>query len=126
MGLKTTIATAIGTAFTALGASASDGLQVSVSYYRVTALGSYNTSTGVKTPTEALSTFDSIFYAARDREIDGIKILVDDKRLVFPQSRIAFAPSQDDRIEIGTDKYNIVNIIPDPAEATFVLHIRGT
>ena len=126
MGLQTIIANAIGTAFDALGTSTADGLQVSVAYYRVTALGTYSPSTGTSAATEVLSTFESIFYASRDREIDGIKILVDDKRLIFPQTRISFAPSQDDRIVIGTDKYNIVNIIPDSAGATWTLHIRGT
>jgi len=126
MGLKSTIANAINTAFVALGESSADGLQVSTNYYQVTSLGSYDPVAGTKTPVEALTTFESIFYSARNREIDGIKILVDDKRLIFPQTRLTFTPTHDDRVEIGSDKYNIVNVIQDPAEATWQLWIRGT
>ena len=126
MGLKSIIANAVGTAFDAFGTSTADGLQVVTNYYRVTALASYSPTTGNKAATEVLSAFQTIFYSARNREIDGIKILVDDKRIIFPQSRISFTPTHDDRVEIGADKYNIVNVIEDPAEATWQLWLRGT
>lgn len=112
------------TLFPVLGASSEGGITVSASYYRVTT-GTYNPVTDTKTDSEALNTFDVVKYAARNREIDGIKVLVDDIRVLFPQSLIAFAPSADDRIEIGTNKYNIVNIVTDPVDATWILWLRG-
>lgn len=112
------------TLFPVLGTSNEGGMQKSIAYYRVTA-GTFNPATDTKSDTEALSTFEGIAYQARNREIDGIKIMVDDLRLIFPQSRISFVPSADDRVEIGTDKYNIVNVIPDPVDATWTLYIRG-
>lgn len=112
------------TLFPVLGVSADGGIQISIDYYRTTE-GTYNPATDTKTDSEALTTFEGVKYQARDREIDGIKILVDDLRLIFPQSRVAFKPSHSDRVEIGTDKYNIINVITDPVNATWTLYIRG-
>lgn len=126
MGLSTVVANAIESGFKALGASDEDGLQVSVAYYRQTSSGVYNPSTGTTTPTEELSTIDAIFYAERNREVDGIKIDVHDRRLIFPTSRVSFDPTTKDRVEIGTDTFNVVDAYQDPAQATWTLHIRGT
>lgn len=125
MGLKSLITDAIETAFDVLGESTEDGLQVSVAYYQVTGQTSYNSTTRKKTATEVLTTFESIKYDARDREIDGIKIKVGDARLIFPTSRLSFAPSHDDRVEIAGVKWNIVNAYQDPALASWTLFIRG-
>ena len=113
MGLKSLLANSIETAFNVLGASDEDGLQVSIGYYRAVSEGAYNTTTRVKTVNEELNVFDGIKYAARDREIDGIKI------------KVGFEPNHDDRVVIGGVNFNIVNVFQDPAGVTWNLFIRG-
>lgn len=125
MGLKSLINSSIETAFTILGASDADGLQQAITYNRITS-GAYNPVTGVTTDTTASTVFDAILYAARDREIDGIKILVDDLRLVFPFSRISFIPSHNDTVSVGGQTYNIVNQFTDSSESIYTLFIRST
>ena len=127
MGLKSLLNNSILTAFNVLGASDADGLQQEVVYSRLTAQGSYSPTLGTAaTSTTKDYTFDAISYAARDREIDGIKILVNDLRLVFPYSRISFVPSHDDTVSVGGKVYNIVNQFADSSESIYTLFIRST
>jgi hypothetical protein len=125
MGLKSVIATAVQSGFTALGASANDGLQVSVTYSRITDTGTYNPSTGAKSsPTKTDSVFDSLFYDFELTEVDGDKIKVGDQKIIFPSSRIAFTPSATDYVTISSVKWSITNYFQDPAEATWIIQLR--
>jgi len=126
MGLNTIIGNAVNTAFAVLGTESADGLQIVANYYRTTVLGSYSPATGTTSKTEVLYPLDAVFYAARNREEDGSKIMIDDKRIIFPSSIISFSPTQDDRVVIGSDEYNIVNFYQDPAKATWIIWLRGT
>ena len=120
MGLKATIANAVASGFSAIG-----DVKVTATYTQITK-GTYNPVTGNSPPTETTYTItDTVFYSARDREIDGIKILVNDRRLMFQQTSLPITPSQDDKIIVDGRNYNIVNIIEDPAQATWTLFIRG-
>lgn len=125
MGLNSLIKNSIESAFNVLGTSDSDGLQVSISYYQVTSKGSYSPTLGTSTPVESLTVFEGIKYQSREREIDGVKIQIDETRLIFPSSRVSFTPTADDRIEIGSDKYGVVTAFQDPAGATWTLYLRG-
>ena len=125
MGLNSLIANSIETAFNVLGASDKDGLQVSISYYQVTSKGSYSPTTGTNSPIESKTIFDGIRYQSREREIDGVKVQIDETRLVFPSSRINFSPTADDRVEIGVEKYGVVTAFQDPAGASWTIYLRG-
>ena len=125
MGLKSLLNTSILTAFDIMGTSSDDGLQQSIIYSRVTT-GAYSTTTGVTTSTTSTTTIEGIVYAARDREVDGIKIKIGDKRAVFPYSRISFIPSADDYVTIAGIKWEIVNSFPDASESIYTLFIRST
>jgi len=126
MGLKSVITSAVAQAFTALGASDEDGVQQSINYYQVTGTSTYDPDLGKNVPTEVLTTLDAVVYHSVIREIDGIKVDVDETRALFQQSQISFTPTKDDRIEVGSDKYNIVNVSKDPVDTTWVLQLRGT
>jgi hypothetical protein len=125
MGLKSVIASAVSQAFNALGASDEDGVQQSIDYYQVTGVAAYDPDLGTSVPTEVLNTFDAVVYRIRTREIDGIKIDVDETRAIFQQSEVSFIPNKDDRVEINLVKYNVIDVEKDPADATWVLQLRG-
>ncbi len=125
MGLNTVIKNAVARAFTALGTSANDGIQQSISFYQVTGTGAYDPATGTKAPTEVLATFDAVIYHSQKREIDGIKMDVSETRAIFQQTEIGFTPTKDDRVVVGSDRFNIVDVHKDPVNATWVLHLRG-
>lgn len=125
MGLNSVIKSAVAKAFTAIGASADDGIQQSISYYQVTGIGAYDPDTGLNAPTETLSTFDAVVYHSQRREIDGIKVDINETRALFQQTEIAFTPVKDDRVVIGSDRFNVIDVHKDPVDATWVLHLRG-
>lgn len=124
MGLKTAIANAVASGFNALGASSADGLQVSMTYTKVTK-GSYDPSTGKTDDTTSDTTLDVIYYKVRDKEVDGAKVKINDIRVVFPQSRLGFEPSQSDYVNLLGNKMEIVLYSQDPARATYTLFVRG-
>lgn len=124
MGLKTAIANAVASGFSALGSSSADGLQASMTYTTVTT-GAYNPALGKTTNTTTTSTFDVIYYKVRDKEVDGIKIKINDIRVIFPQTRMANEPSQNDYVTLLGNKMEIVQYSQDPAGATWTLFLRG-
>lgn len=124
MGLKTTIANAVASGFNALGSSSEDGLQSSMVYTTVTT-GAYDPATGKTTNTTATSTFDVIYYKVRDKEVDGIKVKINDIRVIFPQSRMSSEPSQNDYVTLLGNKMEIIQYSQDPAGATWTLFLRG-
>lgn len=124
MGLKTAVNNAVKAGFNALGASSADGLQTSITYTQVTP-GSYNTTTGKTTNTETDYTIDIIFYKVRDREVDGIKIKINDIRVIFPQDRLSFPPSANDYITLNSRKMEIIQVQFDPSNSVYILFVRG-
>lgn len=125
MGLKSAIQNAVKAGFVAMGSSANDGLNTSAVYTRVVT-GAYDTSTGSVAKTTTAYNIDVIFYKVRDREVDGIKVKINDIRIIFPQSLISFEPSANDYITINGNKMDIIQTIQDPASAVYILFARGT
>lgn len=124
MGLSSVVKNAVSAGFSAMGASNSDGLQTAMVYNRVV-VGDYSTSTGKRSTTITTVSLDAIFYKVRDKEVDGIKIKINDVRIVFPQDRLTFAPSANDYITLNGRKMEVIQIIEDPAKATWLLFVRG-
>lgn len=124
MGLGTVVRNAVSSGFNALGSSSSDGLQTEIVYTKVVT-GSYDSSTGKRSNTTSSTTLDVIYYKVRDKEVDGVKIKINDIRIIFPQSRLSFSPSADDYITFGGERYEIIQIIKDPANAVWLLFVRG-
>ena len=124
MGLATLVKNAVESGFNALGASSADGIQTSIVYTKVVAV-SYDPLIGKRVNTTTSSTFDIIFYAVRDKEVDGIKIKINDIRLIFPQSRLLSPPSANDYVTLKGRKLEVIQIQEDPASATYTLFVRG-
>jgi hypothetical protein len=125
MGLKTLLGNSVQAAFKVLGSSTADGLQEAVTYHRVTSIGAYSAATRTTATVVTDILFDAVMYSVRDREIDGIKIRVDDARLIFPQSVLSVEPNATDSLTVRGEKWEIVNVSSDPASATWTLFIRG-
>jgi hypothetical protein len=124
MGLASVVKNAVNAGFNAMGASADDGLQTAMTYNRVV-VGEYSTTTGKRVTTVSATPLDAIFYKVRDKEVDGIKIKINDVRIVFPQSKLLFTPSANDYITLSGRKMEVIQIIEDPARATWLLFVRG-
>jgi hypothetical protein len=125
MGLKSVVQNAVKAGFSAMGSSANDGLNTSAVYTKVET-GAYDTTTGTIAKTLTAYDIDVIFYKVRDREIDGIKVKINDIRIIFPQSLLTFSPTANDYITINGNKMDIVQIQQDPASAVHILFVRGT
>jgi len=124
MGLKSLVANAVNSGFNALGSSSADGLQTSITYTQVTT-GAYDTSLGKRSTTTSDTILDVIFYKVRDKEVDGIKVQINDVRIIFPQDRLAFEPSHNDYVTLNSRKMEIIQVRQDPASSTWVLFVRG-
>ena len=124
MGLKSAVANAVASGFNALGASSADGLQTEMTYTQVTT-GSYDPTTGKTSNTTSNSTIDVVYYKVKDKEVDGVKIKINDIRVIFPQSRLSVTPSQNDYVTLLGKKMEIVQHSQDPAGATYTLFLRG-
>jgi hypothetical protein len=124
MGLASVVKNAVSAGFNAMGASTDDGLQTAMTYNRVV-VGEYSTTTGKRVTTVSATPLDAIFYKVRDKEVDGIKIKINDVRIVFPQSKLLFTPSANDYITLSGRKMEVIQIIEDPARATWLLFVRG-
>lgn len=120
MGLRAVFASAVASAFTALG-----DIPQSATYRRTTT--TYVPSTGNNTSTNADTTITAIFTRFNEIEIartSGIQV-TDIKALVQVAS-LAITPSiQLDTIINGGNTYNVVNFNKDPAGAMYVFQLRA-
>lgn len=126
MGLKSLIDNAVNTAFTVVGESTNDGLQVLVTYIHSTGKGVYDPVSGTSSATSETVQFEALRYQNRERELDGNKIDVNEARLIFPSSRIDFIPTKDDKIELGIEKFHVLNAYQPPGGSIWTIELRGT
>lgn len=124
MGLKTAIRKAVNAGFNAMGASDRDGLQTRITYVQLSQ-GEYDPISGKAEDKVVQYNLDAIFYKVRDREVDGDRVKINDIRLVFPAERLPVPPSSEDHIILMGNRMEIVNQILDPAQATYILFVRG-
>jgi hypothetical protein len=118
MALKSVFKAAAQTIFTAL-----DDVKISVTYRVVSS--SYNTSTGIVTPSNtdyAITNCIRIDYEAD--EIDGLAVKPEDFKLMIPVDDLDVNPAVDHQILIGTDIHNVVSYQKDPADAVWTIQIR--
>ena len=119
MGLRDTLRTAASTAISAIG-----DLARSVDYK------SRRTGTPldpVNGPTEHFDVYPSISAAILDyksNETDGDSIRETDQKMLFAQSGLTFTPKEGDLVEEGTDRWRVVSVMQDPAQATWTCQIR--
>ena len=121
MGLKATIASAVGSAFTAL-----DDIPESVTYRRTTV--GYNPQTGDDTPTDADITVDVVFTRYQQFEVDRVMILSTDVKAIVQQSDMGVvvpASDTDSVIRANGQTFNVLRFSEDPAAATFSMQLRA-
>ena len=117
--LKAGISKAVSKAVAAL-----DDIAKSVSYFR-TGTPTYNAATGAITRNETEYTSVKIFMTAYRRyEVDGSRILADDRKVLLPQNNLSVTPTINDRIVDGTDSWEVVGVVQDPASALWSLQVR--
>lgn len=120
MGLSDSIKQAVGSAFDALG----DLVKVDLVYRRIEP-GNYVPSIGTSLDEQTDTIFSGVILSYEDEQVDGDKIRIRDKKIIFQQSELTFTPNFADRIIYGGEDYSILHIKPDPAEATWTLQVRA-
>lgn len=96
-----------------------------ISYYSVT-IGSYNISTDSQTRTETLLSLTGVVYKTKIENNDKKPIeLIQTKVVIAGQAFGAVKPKEDDYMVIETVKYEILSILPAPAEAAYVFVVRA-
>jgi hypothetical protein len=121
MGLRSTLAKAVGSAFIAVGDIAESGT------YRRTA-SVYNTSTGTNVITNTDYIIDKVVWTKFDNfEIDRISILGSDVKVLFQTSKLSITPNiaTDQMVRADGKIYNILRVSKDPAGAVYTLQLRS-
>ena len=117
MGLRATIASAVGTAFNAIGDIAE------TITYRSRTDGSYNAATGVVSHTDTDTSIKAVITALSDSQ-DPNTIAEEhsgDLSFLFQQSDLTGDPDTGDEIVRGGETYTVNKIEFDPAGATFTV-----
>lgn len=120
MGLRSLIAGAVDTAWSALG-----DIPSTVILRRVTK--AYNPATGMWTDTNTDYTLvnKGILLKMESFEIDKINVLSTDRKLILKSNDLPITPNiTSDRILVGVTIYNVVRFFTDPAGATVTLQLR--
>lgn len=119
MGLRATIATALGAGFTALG-----DIKKTMSYKAFGASSSYNPDTSALTTVETTTTITGVVSQYDKREIDGESIRPNDQKILLQQSLLSAAPTINDRVVIDGISWAVIDMRQDPAGATWTLQVR--
>lgn len=117
MSLKTTIQQAAATAFNVV-----DSLQVTVTIRHKTG-EAFDPATMVNAPTYTDTIVSAILTNFNNREVDGSTVLAGDRKVILQYSLVALV-NPSDKVVIDNLTYDIVNIMRDPAEATWMLQVR--
>jgi hypothetical protein len=115
VGLRTSIADAVGSAITAVG-----DIAETITYKANTA-GSYNVTTGVVSHTATTYTFSAVVYpfgASRAGKNDIVDGVTADLAILFASDDLAVTPDTNDLIVRDSDTYKIRQITQDPAGAS--------
>lgn len=111
-----------------LGAAFDGPLQDAVKPFqgeRVGVEGEYDVETGT-TPSSTISyTGRGVFDSYNDYEIQSTQIDITDVKLTCLQEEVTNTPIIDDVIIAQGIRRSVINISPDPADATWVIQLRG-
>lgn len=122
MGLRSTIAGAVGAAFAAIG-----DIAESATYRRTSS--SYNTSTGTNVVTNTDYTISKSVWTKFDNfEVDRVSILGSDVKVIVQSSSLSILPNiaTDQVIRVSDGKiYNLLRVTKDPAGVVWVFQLRS-
>jgi len=119
MSLKTAIQSAALAAF-----KVAASLEKSVSIVKNTGNPTYDPATGIMTATTTSQSFNALIVRYERDEVDGQNVLLTDSKIIFPQSMITGTPLTTDTITIDSVSWDIKNVMPDAADATWTIQAR--
>ena len=126
MGWQTLINNNVATAFKILKTEEQDGLLTKVDYYQMTGKGTYDPVAGATSSTEKYHRIDAIRYQNRTPETDGTNIDINQTRLLVQSSELSFIPTKDDRVEIGAERFYVVNPYILTGGSAWIIELKGT
>ena len=126
MGWQTLINKNVATAFKILKTEEEDGLLTKVDYYQMTGKGTYDPAAGVTSSTEQYHRLDALRYQNRTPENDGTKIDINQTRLLVQSSELSFIPTKNDRVEIGDERFHVINPYVLTGGSAWILELKGT
>jgi hypothetical protein len=108
-----------------LGFELAGQITVSVEYVHRTA-SVYDPATGEKTDSTETASVSAILASYREREIDGERIRVGDRRMTIKQKDLSgiSAFDQQDTVTIAEERWQIIDPKLDPAEGDLQAQIR--
>ncbi len=111
-------------AVTALNAFSS--LSESVTYNSKTdTSASYDPTTGiVSDPYVSYAGVEMIFLEYEATKIDNVTILTTDQQAMIAQSELTPTPKRGDTIIRSSEKWDVVSVTKDPADALWILQVR--
>lgn len=107
--------------------SAFGDINTSVTYQKrdLDASTTYDPATGIFTePAEQNQSISGIFTSYKTEDIDNITIHANDRKFMIPFSDIDFTPEERDYLVQGTNKFEIISISKDPADAEYIFQLR--
>ena len=119
MSLKTAIQSAALAAFAVVSS-----LEKSIALVKNTGNPTYDPATGTVTSPSSSQTFTAIVTGYDRYEVDDTKVLITDAKIIVPQSRITGTPLTTDTLTIGSTNWDIKDVTPDPADATWTIQAR--
>lgn len=121
MGLKETVQAGIATGLAATGT-----LRRTVTYKASAATPNYTPATGAQTRLEQDYAVSGIVYGYTRREIDGVLVKPFDRRFLCLQADLPVSPNLTERLVLDGKGWEVVGIEEDPAQAVWMLQIRGS
>lgn len=99
-------------------------VQVSVTYKSVT-FGAYNPTTGTAGETIVAYVVTGMMRHYNTEDTKNSEIALSDTKLEILQSDLsAITPNTNDRIAIGGDDYDIINVKKDTSESRWIFQLR--
>jgi hypothetical protein len=120
MGLKDTIQAGIASGLAAIG-----NVRRTVTYHAQAAAPSYTPATGAVTRLEQDYQVTGLVYGYARKDIDGVLVQPFDRRLLCHQADLPVSPKLTERLTLDGQTWEVVGIEEDPAEAVWMLQIRG-
>lgn len=120
MGLMETLQTVAQTVMKAAG-----NVPIDVVYRSMTDNPAYNPATGTVTDYEVAYKVKMLFDLNLNEDIKNIAIEKNEKLGYIAVKDLEPTPKTDDKITIGYDDWTVVDVLTDPAEALWIIKIKG-
>lgn len=121
MGLKSTINSAISSAFAAVG-----DLKDSITYRRIT-LGNYEVDVMEQSLTPTDEVIQVVITDYKSAEVDGDRIMSYDRKVLINADDVSYRPNVRDKIYHDGQWHNIISPIRSiPGSGIYLLQIRAT